>query len=154
MSVRDALMGLTVASLNALTLLGCGGIMDDPTDEAQWSSTEQALHAWACEALDPSSGKTYVKTGSSEESARNSARKDCESKTEFTCVVPNCYETTPHAEGTDWFGRWGCIAEDPETYKPYSKFGEDIQDAREKTLAYCHKKTARDCLIRRCFPAN
>ncbi len=137
-----------------LIMPACGEY-EDYSIGRHFSSAGYALgNGFACLALEPGSGETFIETDSSEAGARGAAREECESRTGEVCVVQRCWDTTFHAEGTDIFGRWACIAEDPKTSEPFCERGDDLQDARRNSLEACRRETARTCTIRRCFPAD
>ena len=161
MKALKTMSGCTLVCLAVLAVLvvACGGV-EDAYDDVQLSTAAQPLtDAYACKALEPGSGKSWILTGTTERSARQKASDYCYRKTGDLCVVQRCWATTPDPETIDIFGDWGCIAQeiietDSSDGRTYVKTGRDIQAARAAAIAYCVQKTARECMILKCFPAN
>jgi len=153
--------GCTLICLAVLAVLvvACGGV-EDAYDDAQLSTAAQPLiDAYACKALEPGSGSSWILTGQTEAAARQKASDYCYRKTGDLCVVQRCWATTPDPETIDIFGDWGCIAQEILDVgftgaRSYVKTGSDMRAARAAAIAYCEQKSARDCMILKCFPAN
>jgi len=158
MKALKMMLGCSLICLTVL-VVACGGV-ESPSDDAQLSAaTQPLLDAYACKALEPGSGSSWILTGKTEAAARKKASDYCYRKTGSVCVVQRCWETTPDPSTTDIFGDWGCIAQeiveaDSTGARTYVKTGSDVRAARAAAIAYCEQKTARECMILKCFPAR
>ncbi len=154
MKTCKMMIGSTMVCL-AVFAAGC----DPVEDEALLSSSEQALvDAYACKGYSPFTGQSWVQTGKTEAEARKKAADFCYTKTGEVCVVQKCWETTWNPAESDGSGDWGCIAQEIVSTSPggrtYTMTGATMQEARTAAIAYCHKKTARECMVIKCFPAD